>query len=144
MVMSDTQPTPVDLGQLIKLHQANYAVFQARTEREIQKAIYTVLKVCQYVSLYYLVSEKGLKGAFAYDPAEGKDIEGVVEQIDLTPAEIVQQFSRGPEIGGVDESALLKTFQRIFTENRCDRYAVIPVVEDVTVLAVLFLGARPG
>ncbi len=137
-------PTPVDLSQLIKLHQANYAVFQARTEKEIQKAVYTALMSCQYISLYYSVNEIGLKGIFAYDSTNKKDIEGVVEQVELMPTEIVRYFSRGTQIGILNEAILPKAFQRILVENNCDRCAVIPIMEDVSVLAVLMIGARAG
>ncbi|MGC1376353.1 MAG: GAF domain-containing protein [Anaerolineales bacterium] len=140
--MSKMTPTPVDLGQLVKLHQANYTVFQARTEKEIQKAIYAALITCQYISLYYSVNETGLRGIFAYDPGNKKDIEGVVEQVELMPAEIVQYFSRGVQIGTLNGTILPRAFQRILSENNCDRCAVIPVMEDVSVLAVLIIGAR--
>lgn len=140
--MSKMAPTPVDLSQLVKFHQANYAVFQARTEKEIQKAIYTALISWQYISLYYSVDENGLRGVFAYDPANKKDIEGVVEQVELMPVEIVQYFSRGVQIGTLNDAILPRTFQRILSENNCDRCAAIPVMEDVSVLAVLIIGAR--
>jgi GAF domain-containing protein len=140
--MSEKMSTPVDLSQLIQAHQANYGVFQARTEKEIREAIYKALKACQYISLYYSVNEKGLRGMLAYDPANKKNIEGVVEQVELTPAEITQYFSRDLQIGAVSDAELPKVFNHILVENQCDRYAIIPVIEDVTVLAVLFIGAR--
>ena len=140
--MNDMTPTSVDFNQLIKLHQANYAVLHARTEKEIQKAIYTVLMTCQYISLYYSVNENGLRGIFAYDGTNKKDIEGVVEQVELMPSEIVQYFSRGLRIGTINEAILPKAFQRILAENNCNRFAVIPVMQDVTIVAVLMIGAR--
>jgi GAF domain-containing protein len=142
--MDEMTPNPVDFSQLIKLHQANYGVFQARTEKEIQKAIYKVLTTSQYISLYYSVDENGLKGVFAYDPANKKNLEGVISQLELMPAEIAQHFSQGIQIRTLREAFLPKTFERILAENNCDRYALIPVMQDVTILAVLMVGARSG
>lgn len=140
--MSEMTPTSVDFSKLIKLHQANYAVFQARTEKEIEKAIYGALATCQYISLYYSVNENGLRGIFAYDPTNKKNIDGIVEQIELIPAEIVRYFSNGAQIGSLDAAILPSPFRRILAENNCDRCAVIPVMNDVTIIAVLILGAN--
>lgn len=140
--MSEISSTPVDFNKLIRLHQANYAVFQARTEKEIEKAIYAALVSCEYISLYYSVNENGLKGVFAYDPANKKNIEGVVEQIELIPVEIIRYFSQGPQIGSLDATILPSPFRRILAENNCNRCAVIPVINDVTILAVLIVGAN--
>ena len=140
--MSENMTTPVDLSQLIRSHQANYAVFQARTEKEIRETIYRALKSCPYVSLYYTVNENGLSGVVAYDPSNKKDIEGVVDQVDLTPAEIIQYFSRSMQIGNLGNADIPSVFRHILAESHCDRFAILPVMEDVTVLAVLIVGAR--
>lgn len=140
--MSEPTPSTVDPAKIIKLHQANYALFQARTEKEIERAIYNSLTACQYMSLYYSVNENGLKGIFAYDPNNKRNIEGAVEQIELIPAEIVRYFSNGTQIGTLDSAILPSPFRRILAENNCNQCAVIPVMNDVTILAVLILGAH--
>ncbi len=140
--MSEMTPTPVDFNQLIKLHRANYAVIQARTEKEVEKAIYNALTTCPYISLYYSANEDGLKGIFAYDPNNKKNIEGVVDQVELTQAEVVQYFSGNPKIGNINEISFPKVFQRILAENNCNKCAVIPVMEGTTILGVLIIGAH--
>jgi transcriptional regulator with GAF, ATPase, and Fis domain len=136
-----SEPT-VDPNTIIKLHQANYAVFQARTEKEIDKAIYQSLTACKYLSLYYSVNENGLRGIFAYDPHNKQNLEGAIEQVELIPAEIVRYFSNGTQIGSLDSAILPSPFRRILAENNCNQCAVIPVMNDVTILAVLILGAH--
>lgn len=142
--MSEMTPTPVDFNQLIKLHQANYAVFRARTEKEVEKIVYNVLTTCQYISLYYAVTDNGLRGIFAYDPINQKDIEGIVEQVELIPSDIIRYFSHGTKTGNINDEILPKAFQRILIENKCSQCAVIPVINDVTVLAVLIIGSIPA
>ncbi len=140
--MSEKMPTSVDLNQLIQAHQANYGVFQARTEKEVHEAIHKALKVCHYVSLYYQVNESGLERTMAYDPTHKKNIEDSAEQVPLTQVEIVQYFSRGVQMGALSEATLPEAFKNVLAEAECDRYAIIPVVQDVTILAVLVLGAH--
>jgi len=135
-------PTPVNLSQLINAHQANYAVFQARTEKKVHEAVHQALKACHYVSLYYSVNESGLERTMAYDPTHKKNIGDAAEQIMLTQAEIVQLFSRGVQIGSLSETTLHETFRNILMEVGCDHYAAIPVMQDVTILAVLIIGAH--
>ena len=133
---------PVDYNQVIKLHQANYAVFQARTEKEIQNAVFSALRICQYITLYYVVNENVLKGMFGYDPSNVKNIEGVVEQVESIPTEMVQRLSDGIQIETLGNAPFPKTIQKILTENNCDRYAIMPVMEDNSLLAVLIVGAQ--
>ena len=133
---------PVDYSQVIKLHQANYAVFQAQTEKEIQNAVFSALRICQYITLYYSVSENSLKGMFGYDSANTKNIEGVVEQIELMPTEMAQRFLNGVQIEELDKAPFHKAIKEILIENNCDHYAIIPVMQDNDPLAILIVGAR--
>jgi GAF domain-containing protein len=140
--MSEKMPTQVDLNHLIQAHQANYAVFQARTEKEVHEAVYKALRVCHYVSLYYSVDENGLDRRMAYDPIHKKSIISAPEQIALTQVEIVQHFSRGVQIGNLNDSIIPEAFKNALIEVNCNHYAVIPIIQDVTVLAVLLIGAH--
>src|SRR5207248_9483470 len=126
--MSENMTTPVDLSQLIQANQANYGVFQARTEKEVYEAIHKALKACHYVSLYYVVNEKGLERTFAYDSVHKKDIGDATGQVALTQVEIVQYFSRGVQIGELSETTLPKAIKNLLAEAECDHYAAIPVM----------------
>src|SRR5690348_8025687 len=139
--MSEKMPTPVDFSQLIQAHQANYTVFQAQTEKEVHEAIHAALRACHYVSLYYSVNENGLERTLAYDPNHKKNIKDAAEQVVLTQGEIAQHFSRGVQIGVVDGTTLPEAFKNALAETNCDRYAAIPVMQDVTILSVLLIGA---
>jgi GAF domain-containing protein len=140
--MSEKMPTPVDFSQLIQAHQANYTVFQARTEKEVHEAIHEALRACHYVSLYYSVNENGLERTHAYDPKHKKNIKDAAEQVVLTQGEIAQHFSRGVQIGALNETTLPEAFKNALAETSCDRYAAIPVMQDVTILSVLLIGAE--
>ena len=84
--MSENTPTPVDQNQLIRAHQANYAVFEARTEKEANEAICNALKDSQYVCLYYTVSDHGLERMLAYDPTLHTELRYAAEEVVITQA----------------------------------------------------------
>jgi GAF domain-containing protein len=142
MSMDKSTPAPVDLNQLIKIHQANYAVFQARTEKEVYPAIQKALQTCPYINAYYAVQDNGLERKSSFDPATRKSIKGAPESIDMTPAEIVQHFSRGVIIGNLDQAKLPEPLTQILSTAGCDRYASIPMMLDVEVLGMLLVGAH--
>ncbi len=140
--MSKTVATPVDLSQLIQVHQANYAVFQARTEKELYQAIHNSLRTCHYANLYYSVTDSGLELTSSYDPHTKTTITAAAQQVELAPTETVQHFSRGVQIGALGETALPEAFSKALMETGCERYAAIPVMRDVLILGVLLVGAR--
>jgi hypothetical protein len=86
--MSETIPTRVDANHLIKVHQANYAVFQARTEKEVLQAIQKVLQASHYVNFYYTVNDQGLEQTLSYNSATKKVVKGTAGLVELSPAEI--------------------------------------------------------
>jgi uncharacterized protein YqhQ len=92
--MSKKTVSQVDSNELIKIHQANYAVFQAQTEKEINQAIQNALQSCQYVTAYYAVNDSGLERVFTYKPSTKKSIKAAPEQLEMTPAEVAQYFSQ--------------------------------------------------
>ena len=84
--MSENLTTPIDLSHLIQAHHANYAVFEARTEKDVLEAIRKALMGCHFVSLYYSVSEHGLERTLAYDPTLHTELKYAAEEVILTQA----------------------------------------------------------
>jgi len=64
--MSKT-PTNTDFDEIARLHQANYAIFQAQSDAELKQAIQNALKSHLFIALYYIVTESGLELAFSHD-----------------------------------------------------------------------------
>lgn len=142
--MTEPSPHPVDFQQLLRMHQANYAVFQAKTEEEIQQAILKAFQICPYAGLYYVVTETGLGRILTYDPAEKKQLPDAPLQIELSPAEVVRFFAREAAVEQVQEANLPEALRAFFQNEQAERVAVIPVMQDVVVLGVLLMLARPG
>lgn len=142
--MTEASPNPVDFQQLLRMHQANYAVFQARTEEEIQQAILKAFQICPYASLYYVVTETGLERVLTYDPAEKRALPDAPAQIELSPAEVVRFFSREASVEQLQAASLPEVLLAFFQSQQAEQVAVIPVIQDVVVLGVLLMLARPG
>jgi len=141
--MSEKIVKQVDLNRLIKVHQANYAIFQARTEKELNQAIQDSLQSCQYVTADYMVNASGLEKLFTYNPTTKKSIKAAPAQLDLTPAEIVKYFSQEISISSLEESGLPENILSFLAGAGCDRLAVLPIIQEVEVLGVLLIAALP-
>ncbi len=142
--MTEPSPHPVDFQQLLRMHQANYAVFQAKTEEEIQQAVLKAFQICPYASLYYVVTETGLERVLTYDPAEKKELSDAPAQIELSPAEVVRFFAREASVEQIQTASLPEALLAFFQTRQAERVAVIPVIQDVVVLGVLLMLAQPG
>ncbi len=142
--MSEKTPPQAALQQLLRVHQANYAVFQAKTEKEINQAILKVFQTCQYANLYYVVNEAGLECALTHNPATKKAVSGVPSQIEMTPAEVVQFFAREANIAAIADATLPEVIQSFLKSSGWEQVAIIPVMQDVVVLGVLLTLAQAG
>ncbi len=142
--MSEKNSSQVDLRQLLRVHQANYAVFQAKTEKEINQAILKVFQACPYANLYYVVNEVGLECAITHNPATKKAIREAPASIEMTPAEVVQFFAREVSISPVSEASLPEAIQTFLGSSTWQQVAIIPVMQDVVVLGVLLTLAATG
>jgi GAF domain-containing protein len=141
--MSKTTVNQVDSIEIIKIHQANYAVFQAQTEKEIYQAIQNVMQSCQYITAYYAVSDNGLERIFTYKPSTKKSIKAAPQQLELTPAEIVQYFSQEVRITKLAEASLPETLRSFLGNTGCEKMAILPVIQDVLVQGVLLVASLP-
>ncbi|PWH12628.1 MAG: hypothetical protein DDG60_11995 [Anaerolineae bacterium] len=137
--MSEKTAHQVDFQQLLRVHQANYSVFQAKSEDEIHQAILKVFQACPYAGLYYLVTDVGLERVITYDALTKKEIGEAPAQIELTPAEIVQFFAREASISSTQNTSLPETLTLFLKASGWKQVAIIPVMQDVVVVGVLLL-----
>ncbi len=142
--MSEKTSSQVDLRQQIRVHQANYAVFQAKTEPEINQAILKVFQTCQYASLYYIVNEAGLKCAITHNSKTKQPIQEAPSQIEMTPAEVIQFLAHEASVASRSEISLPEALQSFLDNSTWERVAIIPVMQDVVVLGVLLILAESG
>lgn len=141
--MSKKIVSQVDSNELIKIHQANYAVFQAQTEKEINQAIQNALQSCQYVTAYYMVNDSGMARIFTFRPSTGKLIKAAPVQLDMTPAEVAQYFSQEVRISTLAEAGIPETLRSVFADIGCEQLAVLPIIQDVVVRGVLLVASLP-
>ena len=141
--MSKKTVSQVDSNELIKIHQANYAVFRAQTEKEINKAIQNALQSCPYVTAYYTVNDSGLERVFTYKPSTKETLKAAPEQLEMTPAEVVQYFSQEVQISTLAEAGVPETLRSVLTEAGCEQLAILPIIQDVVVRGVLLVASLP-
>jgi GAF domain-containing protein len=142
--MSKKTVSPADSSELIKIHQANYAVFQAQTEEEINRAIQNALQICHYVTAYYSVNDSGLERIFTNRPSTKRGIRSAPEQLEMTPAEIVRYFAQEVSIAPLAEAKLPEALKTVLSELECEQVAILPILQDVVVRGVLLVGAQTG
>ncbi len=141
--MSEKTVPQVDPNALIKVHQANYGVFQARTEKELTQAIQTALQACPYLTAYYTVNDSGLEKVSTYHPVNKKAAKGAPAQLDLTPAEVAKYFSQETQITSLDEAELPEGLKQFITAAGADRLAKLSMMDEVEVVGVLLVAALP-
>lgn len=146
--MSEKPANQVGPGELIKIHQANYAVYQAKTEKEVYQAIQNVLRACPFITVYYAVNENGLEKRSSHNAFLDTDhgsqaqrdtnvVDSAPEQLELTPAELTKYFSQEIRISSISDAVLPETFRTFASASGGKTLAVLPVIDDVEILGVL-------
>lgn len=136
-----SKTAPADFETTIKLHELNYQLFKARSEKEVSTSIQNSLKALPFISAYYGVSDNGLELAFSHDPRHKKAIQGIKKQIEISAVEMARCFSENLQIIKLAETDYNPVIVSIFQEVGCETLAVIPAIEDVLTVGVIFLGA---
>lgn len=142
--MSEKAASQSDLHDLLRVHQANYAVFQAKTEKEIEQAILKVFQACRHANLYYAVNEAGLECVLTYNPTTKKAIREAPAQVEMTPAEVVQFFAREASIEPTLQANLPAPLLSFLSSSNWEKVAIIPIMQDVVVMGVLLTLSLPG
>ncbi len=139
--MSDLQAATTDPQTILKMHQANYGIFQARTEREVINAIGEALRASPFACVYYNINDSGLELVHNINPHNrGKKLDAP-SQIALSAAGVAQYFSEELVIAQTTEARFPDELVKIFFDGQCEQIAVIPIIQDVLTLGVLALGA---
>ncbi|GAB4479600.1 MAG: hypothetical protein OHK0031_00060 [Anaerolineales bacterium] len=130
-----------DFEEIARLHQANYAIFRARSEDELRQAITQALHSRHFLSLYYNVTDNGLELILAHDPRAQK-VEGAAEFLDFSAADVAKYFSGGPEIVSLEKAKLPDELLAPLRQAECRQCVILPVVADVVTQGVILLGSR--
>lgn len=141
--MSENLVIQMGLKEIIKIHQANYAVIQARTEGEVYLAIQKVLQSCPFIIMYYTVSEDGLERKCSHNPFENKATQTTPKQLDLNQEEIVKYFSHEIRISSISDAVLPETLKTFVVAAKCDHLTILPVIEEVEISGVLLAIFHP-
>jgi len=135
--MSDKTVRQVGLREIIKIHQANYSVFRAKTEEEIYQAIQNVIGNCPFIVAYYAVNETGLQRKAFTNPFKSEPDIANPEQLDLTPAEISNYFSHEIRISPISNLLLPEALKIYAAAENCNQLAILPVLKDVEISGIL-------
>jgi GAF domain-containing protein len=138
--MSKSAPSKNETDTIINLHEKNYALFKARTEKEVNTTIQGTLKLLPYLSAYYVASSSGLELVLSYDPRKKKAIQNIKKTLAISPTEMARDFSESSKIVQLSETDLNPGIVSMFQEAGCDSLAIIPAIEDVVTTGVIFLG----
>lgn len=137
-----SHPTPpADFEEISRLHQANYAIFRARSEDELRQAILQALTSRFFVTLYYTATDSGLELILAHDPRSQK-VETALDFLDFSAADVAKYFSGGPEISSLEKANLPAELLTPLQQTGCSQCAILPVVADVVTQGVILLGSR--
>jgi hypothetical protein len=138
-----SKPLQPILRSFIKLHETNYGLFKARSEKELATSIQTRSNLAVPFCLL-LVYETGLELVFSTTRAAQKAIQDIKKSCDISATEMARCFSE------IRQKSLLKpnlpspAFFAIFTKAGCNTMAIIPAIEDVVTVGVICLGASEG
>lgn len=139
-----SQTAPANFETIIKLHETNYGLFKARSEKELATSIHNSLKILPFVSAYYTTTETGLELSFFHDPRTQKATPISTRKLDISATEMARCFSESVKISRLNESDLPSGLLAIFEKAGCDTIAIIPAVDDVVITGVICLGAVEG
>ncbi len=135
--MNDIQLPQLNIQTLNKMHLANYAFFQAKTEDDILRSIQNSLAIYPFVSAYYIVNEDKLECKFFNTPSPSKPN---LEKIVITPAELEKLLVREMRFTQIENSSLPSRLNKVFADLKCSQLAIVPVVQDDTLEALILIG----
>jgi GAF domain-containing protein len=138
--MSQNAPTKNETDLILKLHEKNYALFKAKTEKDVNNIILGAAKLLPYLVAYYKSTQDGLELVLSNNPETQKPAEALVEKLELSATEMAQYFSESITIVNLSEPNLNPRIVSGFQETGCHTLAILPTIEDVETTGVIFLG----
>ncbi|HET8708437.1 MAG TPA: GAF domain-containing protein, partial [Pseudomonadales bacterium] len=139
--MSESQAAPTEIQDVLKMHQANYGIFQARTERDVMKAIEDALRASPFACVYYNVTDVGLELVHATAPQTQAHKLNAPAKIELSAADIARYFSDELMLTRIPSVSFPDALVKIFSDAECAYMAVIPILQDVLTLGVMAVGS---
>ncbi|PKN91324.1 MAG: hypothetical protein CVU44_19610 [Chloroflexi bacterium HGW-Chloroflexi-6] len=136
-----SQTAPVNAETIIKLHESNYKVFKARSEKELNSSIQNSLRALPFVSAYYTATDTGLELSFLLDPRTQKVAPVLTRKLEISATEMARCFSENVKISRLEEAGLPPGLVSVFEKAGCTSIAVITAADDVVTMGVICLGA---
>lgn len=135
-----SKPSPF-FQEITRQHQANYALFQAQTEEELQKALRQTLQSRLYPTYYYTINESGLR-LFSRNAPENKSAPKLQETLELSAADVARFFSAGLTISEIDKANAPEGWLNPLREAGYSQAAILPVIADVLTIGVILLAGN--
>ncbi len=138
--MSQNAPTKNETDLILKLHENNYALFKAKTEKDVNHIILGAAKLLPYLVAYYKSTQDGLELVLSYNPENQKPDERLEKKLEFSATEMAQYFSESVNIISLSETSLSPRIISGFQATGCHTLAILPTIEDVETTGVIFLG----
>ncbi len=136
-----SEPGLAELQETIELHTANYAVFQAKSEKAVIEAIQAALAAGKRFALYYRVTRDGLSLACASVPGKKKpSFPTAATSINLLATDIARYFAEDHQIVPAGKANLPEAILALFDEHQQTEIGILPVMQDVETIGVLLVG----
>jgi GAF domain-containing protein len=132
-----------DFRALIKTHQANLSVYQAKTESEVIQAIQESLRSCPFITAYYAVINNELVSVITFDPATHGPFEISLEKQKAGFEWEEKQFSKEIRFTSPAEADLPEVIKKVFASKGCNRLTALPVIRNGELSGLLIVAARP-
>jgi GAF domain-containing protein len=144
--MSKTAPTASGIREIITLHEANYAVFQAKSERDVFTATRRALQQTGCAAAYYSVSERGLELEVWIDAESAKQSPLFPKHIEIAATAIAQYFS--DENGVIAKLAQTQfapdELAKTWAELGAQMIATFPAIQDVVTVGAILIVCKQG
>lgn len=128
--------------EVAEVYRAGYRLAEALSEEDINRIIAETLSKTSYVSMYLVAEKDNLRVQASADVNAPEGL-AMPEAIEVSVEEISNILASGPFIGeGGRLSALPYTLVRVLRQLRIFSIALIPVVREETLSAVLLVGTR--
>ena len=141
--MSEKTIKHLGFKDIIKVHQANYAVYQATTETAIFHAVQNSLQCYPYYSLYFALNRDELECKFGYNPLKKIIFNNTNENLKLTPIDLIGFLASEIFPFALDDINLPDNVKESFANAGFSQIAILPISQEATILGVFLIGAPP-
>lgn len=130
-----------DLQVIIKLQNAGFDLFRAKTEEEISSAIVSILDASPFVTAYYEVADYQLRLVGMGGSPLGSNPNSAPMSLEITPADIAAKYSGGLVSTALGNGSLLPgELTKVLNEAGCSNGAYLPVIDSVETVGLFVFG----